>query len=69
MLKNQKEALSLLHGLVGAAKTSPDCELQHDVLPNPLATPEQLTTISKTVLDDRFKKKVVIKEFKELFCN
>ena len=53
--------------MVGAAKASPDCELLNDVLPNPLDTPEQLTTISKTILDDEgFKKKMVTKESKEL---
>ena len=67
MLENQKEALSLLRGLVGAAKASQDCDLLNDVPPNPLDTPEQLTTISKTILDDEgFKKKMVTKESKEL---
>ena len=62
MLENQKEALSLLRGLVGAVKTSTDCELLHDVLPNPIDTPEQLITTSKTILgDEGFKKRMVIK--------
>ena len=62
MLDNQKEALSLLWCLVGAVKTT-DCELLHDVLPNPIDTPEELITISKTILDDEGKKRMVIKLF------
>ena len=61
-VRKSKGSTSLLRGLVGAVKTSTDCELLHDVLPNPIDSPEQLITMSKAILDDEgFKKRMVIK--------
>jgi hypothetical protein len=61
MLENQREALSLLRGLVGATRTSTDGELLEDVLPNPINSRDQLKEISEKILaDESFKKKMVV---------
>lgn len=60
MLENQREALSLLRGLVGASRTSTDSELLEDVLSNPIDSSDQLKEISEKILaDETFKKKMV----------
>ena len=60
MLENQREALSLLRGLVGASKTSTDGELLEDVLPNQINTKEQLQEISEKILSDEGSKKKMV---------
>ena len=60
MLENQREALSLLRGLVGVSKTSTDCELLEDVLPNPIDSSDAFRDISEKIMaDEGFKKKLV----------